>query len=367
MKQRAAESIDCFAYRFKNNLHRLSKLGEVVESKSPQFIMSQFISKTKTDIQKHLVLKADEYKDLSEIIEVAKQIERSFSPGGHSNTNKPQGSQPEPSSSTTPPTPGALSQPSPPLFSMPTLPTSSSELSVNLNRTILSCQVTSAGKQLQLPLDSCCSVTLCSLDHAQLIHSERPELNYKKLEKPIQVQMADTSASLTAVAVQEVPIMWLPNKETIHVALVVPNMSWPLLFGKNHLAATQALSDHSNKTVTFRHPAMNFTVACNKTTASQDPQAAVTCLLTGKTSFHSAPTRTTVYRGFNLVTVYRTLSAASMGSLGNDLWLSGHELEPGVKSLTVSLVHLKHSQLWISLLTLTPHTVIFLTSRRPVP
>ncbi|KAL9984580.1 hypothetical protein ACROYT_G006890 [Oculina patagonica] len=448
MKQRATESIDCFAYRFKNNLHRLSKLGEAVETNSPQFIMSQFISKTKTDIQKHLVLKAEEYKDLSEIIEAAKRIERSFSPGGsHSGTNKPpqdplsalnttptppvpnerrrkpfcyncrspghfksscpdktvktpppgnsqrgnevcrlwnkhqqspctlqnqsckygrahkctvcsklgckalvhnnvpppvanacdlqapQGPHPEPRISTTPPTPAAHSRPTPPLFMMPTLPTSSSELSVNLNRTILSCQVTSAGTQLQLPLDSCCSVTLCSLDHAQHIHSARPELNYKKLEKPIPVQMADTSASLTAVAVQEVPITWLPNKETIHVALVVPNMSWPLLFGENHLAATQALSDHSNKTVTFRHPAMNFTVSCDNATTSTNPQAAVTCLLTGKPSAHPAPTRTTVYRGLNLVTVYLTLSVASMGLLGNDLWLSGHELEPGVKVL----------------------------------
>ena len=59
-------------------------------------------------------------------------------------------------------------------------------------------------------------------------------------------------------------------------------MSWPLLFGENHLAATQALSDHRNKTVTFRHPAMNFTLSYDKATASHDPQAAVTCLLTGK-------------------------------------------------------------------------------------
>lgn len=52
--------------------------------------MSQFISKTKTDIQKHLALKAEEYKDLSEIIAAAKRIERSFNPGGgHRNTNKP--------------------------------------------------------------------------------------------------------------------------------------------------------------------------------------------------------------------------------------------------------------------------------------
>ena len=101
---------------------------------------------------------------------------------------------------------------------------------------------------------------------------------------------ADNSASLNAVGVQEVPIAWLPNKETVHVALVVPNMSWPLLFGENHLAATHALSDHREKTVTFRHPAMNFTISCDKAPVSQDPHAAVTCLLTGKQNGHAAPT-----------------------------------------------------------------------------
>lgn len=78
---------------------------------------------------------------------------------------------------------------------------------------------------------------------------------------------------------------------------------------------------------------MNFTVSCDNASKSTDPQAAVTCLLTGKPSAHSAPTRTTVYRGLNLVTVYLTLSVASTGLLGNDLWLSGHELEPGLKVL----------------------------------
>lgn len=261
MKQRAMESIDYFAYRFKNNLHRLSKLGEAVETNSPQFIMSQFIFKTKTNIQKNLVLKAEEYKDFSEIIEAAKRIKRFFSreevtlnPTNHHSTHSVlsillqlllypmsaaenlfatnavlrviskaaalekqekyplliilavamkcvacgtnisshhapyrishanivehinalfapnqaarhsftimyrhvpvanacdlqtlQGTHPEPSSSITSPTPGTHSQPTPPLFMMPTLPTSSSELSFNQNR----------------------------------------QLNYKKLEKPI--------------------------------------------------------------------------------------------------------------------------------------------------------------------------------------
>lgn len=36
-----------------------------------------------------------------------------------------------------------------------------------------------------LPLNSCRTVSLCSLDHVQHIRSSRPKLNYKKLEKPI--------------------------------------------------------------------------------------------------------------------------------------------------------------------------------------
>ncbi|KAJ7383967.1 hypothetical protein OS493_024656 [Desmophyllum pertusum] len=43
----------------------------------------------------------------------------------------------------------------------------------------------------------------------------------------------------------------------------------------------------------FRHPAMNFTISCNNKPASNAPQAAVTCLLTGKphtTAEHSSTT-----------------------------------------------------------------------------
>ena len=129
--------------------------------------------------------------------------------------------------------------------------------------------------------------------------------------------MADTSVSLNAAAVQEVPIAWLPNKKTVHVALVVPNMSRPLLFGENHLAANHTLSDPREKTVPFRHPAMNFTISCHNKPVSQEPHSAVTCLLTGKPSSQLAPTKTTVYRGLNLLTVFLTFSAASIGLLGN--------------------------------------------------
>ena len=314
MKKRATESIVCFAYRLKNNLHRLSKLGEAVESNSPPFIMSQFISKTKADIPKHLVLK--EYKDLSEIIKAAKRIEEvTVTPTNHRLTHLTLSIPPQPplshmgaprnlfvttvillvtskatalneqwkhlplailnvamlrmcaacgrniSSHRAPckislanmaehiSAPFAPSQDLGHSFTIifphllliyvifkhhrvPTLspaallhhlswcafpanPTSVFDpYSSNIFQRII-CQFESyyfvlsshiRWQQLQLQLDSCSSVTLCSLDHAQLIHPERPELNYKKLDKPIPVEMANNSASLTAVAVQEVPI-----------------------------------------------------------------------------------------------------------------------------------------------------------------
>ena len=40
--------------------------------------------------------------------------------------------------------------------------------------------------------------------------------------------------------------------------LVVPNLTWPILFGDSHLHQTDALVDHGKKQVRFRHPNMNL-------------------------------------------------------------------------------------------------------------
>ena len=39
--------------------------------------------------------------------------------------------------------------------------------------------------------------------------------------------------------------------------LVVPRLSWPVLFGENHLHSTQALVDHGDPSILFRHPSMS--------------------------------------------------------------------------------------------------------------
>ena len=55
----------------------------------------------------------------------------------------------------------------------------------------------------------------------------------------------------------EIPIQWRNDRETTFQMLVVPRLSWPILFGENHLHSTQALVDHGDPSILFRHPSMS--------------------------------------------------------------------------------------------------------------
>ena len=57
-------------------------------------------------------------------------------------------------------------------------------------RHILWTPVISAGEKLPLPLDSCCSVSLVSRSHADLVASKCPKLKYQSLENPIAVSIS---------------------------------------------------------------------------------------------------------------------------------------------------------------------------------
>ena len=119
------------------------------------------------------------------------------------------------------------------------------------DRHILWTPVISAGEQLPLPLDSCCSVSLVSRSHADLVVSKCPQLKYKSLEKPIAVSVADSQSQLQAIGTMEIPIQWSNGKTTTFKMLVVPGLSWPILFGENHLHATQALVDNADPSIHF--------------------------------------------------------------------------------------------------------------------
>ena len=200
-------------------------------------------------------------------------------------------------------------------------------------RHILWTPVVSAGEKLPLPLDSCCSVSLVSRSHADLVASKCPQSKFQSLEKHVAVSVADAQYQLKAVGTVEIPIQWSNGKETTFQMLVVPGLSWPILFGENHLHSTQALVDHATPSIHFRHPSMSFKIACSLQNPLKDSKdhsdnthAGVTCLLTGPPCPGLPPGNSKLNRGLNFVSVCLTLGTSLMALSHSDLWVDGHEI-----------------------------------------
>ena len=130
-----------------------------------------------------------------------------------------------------------------------------------------------------------------------------------------------------------------------------------MLFGENHLHATQALVDHYAPSIMFRHPSMQFHVQCSldnplegfaTSPASNgslsdesgptvpEPHVSITCLLTGGPPLGAHKRSQSLHRGLHFVTVCVTLSAAFMGYqvVGQPLWIKGKDIQQGVKVLS---------------------------------
>ena len=73
-----------------------------------------------------------------------------------------------------------------------------------VNKHILWAPITSAGVALPLPLDSCCSLSLVSKAHAEIIAQKHPQLTFTKLQSPFPVVVANPSSQLTAIGVMQV-------------------------------------------------------------------------------------------------------------------------------------------------------------------
>jgi len=280
-----------------------------------------------------------------------------------SSTSIPAGSENQNSTSATRPSPpSSFDQPSTstPLFGLPavTIPAHSAKPETQLcRRNNLWTSVTSAGERLPLPLDSCCSVSLVSKVHADLVASKRPDLKYCALEEPISVTPTDSKSNLNTVATMQIPITWENKTETVFTMLVVRGLVWPMLFRENHLHATQALVDHYVPFVIFRHPSMRFRVqcsldnplegfasisapksasSCESGSTAQKPHVSIICLITGAPPLGVNRRSQSLHCGLNFVIVYVTLSAALMGYqvLRQPLWIEGKDIQPGVKFLS---------------------------------
>ena len=175
---------------------------------------------------------------------------------------------PKSNPSTPPPTPPATpasNNPASPdysLFGMPSLVTDTVGIPDLSKKYIMWAKVKSAGTELSLPLNSCCSVTLCSLSHAQHVQQLHPHLKITRLTKPVAINVANEDAVLQGIALQDVPINWGPGKSSVHTMLVVPKLAWHILFGNNHLEATDAIVKHKERIVSFNHPQMQFAIKC---------------------------------------------------------------------------------------------------------
>ena len=73
-----------------------------------------------------------------------------------------------------------------PLFGMPAMPRPAHFAPVSdldlANKNMLWTKISSAGIPLPLPLDSCCSVSLVSQNHATTVAKTHPNLKFTKLE-----------------------------------------------------------------------------------------------------------------------------------------------------------------------------------------
>ena len=101
------------------------------------------------------------------------------------------------------------------------------------------------GASLSLPLDSCCSLSLVSKAHADIVAQKHPHLTFTKLQSPLPVAVATRTSHLKAIGIMQFPIVWENGRPSIFSMLVVPHLAWPILFGQDHLRKTQGQTDHA--------------------------------------------------------------------------------------------------------------------------
>ena len=255
-------------------------------------------------------------------------------------------------SSPQPTAPNPEGPPQDTLFGMPAvtaLPSNPQFSSVDLaDKNILWTKVMSAGLSLPLPLDTCCSVSIVSEKQADRVATHHPHLRFTKLEQHVPVSVAGPNSKLWAVGIMQVPIVWENGRSVTFTMLVVPNLTWPILFGQNHLRKTDARIYSRDLKVHFADPTMGFEVSCHNSNpmsvfnemkrqiSAQASVANVTCLLTAMPRPLGLSNPVSLCRGLNVVTVCLVVAASLLGSpfFAGSHWLDGTQFSPGLQTLS---------------------------------
>ena len=237
----------------------------------------------------------------------------------------------------------------PAISSLPSALGSSVSLADLAGKHILWTKVSSAGVSLPLPLDTGCSISLVSENQTKTVARNCPTLTFTKSEHPIVVSAACPSSQLQAVGIMQVPIVWDSGITSTFSMLVVPNLSWPILFGQNHLSATNAQIYSYARTVYFGHDTMKFTVRCSNTNPLTafpslssllgSPTSPVSCLVTAIPTPDRPISPIQLAKGFNLISVCLVIAASLVGSslFSAPLWLEGCTIAPGVTVLSAPI------------------------------
>ena len=106
------------------------------------------------------------------------------------------------------------------------------------NKNILWTPITSAGVSFPLLLDSCCSLSLVSKAHADIVAQKHPHQTFTKLQSPLPVAVATPTSHLKAIGIMQVPIVWENGRPSIFFyacgpSLGLANIFWPKPSEKN--------------------------------------------------------------------------------------------------------------------------------------
>ena len=74
------------------------------------------------------------------------------------------------------------------------------------DRFILVLEARSAGREVDVPTDTGCTITLFSGKHGDHLLNAQPEVRYEKLPEPLKVSNAEEGKSLYAVAIMQGPV-----------------------------------------------------------------------------------------------------------------------------------------------------------------